>query len=68
MESGLNHSWGAVAQLVERPSKVPVRCNSTDMGLKHTNAAAQGGRKKIIEKKNNNPLTKKIVEMKRKIE
>ena len=26
---------GAVAQLVERPSKVPARCNSTDMGSNH---------------------------------
>ena len=27
------HSRGAVALSVERPSKVPVWCNSTDMGL-----------------------------------
>ena len=26
---------GAVAQLVERPSKVPVWCNSTDVGSNH---------------------------------
>ena len=29
---------GAVAQLVERPSKVTVWCNSTDMGSKHAAA------------------------------
>ena len=27
--------WGAVAQSVERPSKVPVWCNSTDVGSNH---------------------------------
>ena len=34
---------GAVAQSVERPPKVLVWCNSTDVGLNHT--AALGGRK-----------------------
>ena len=29
---------GAVAQLVERPLKVPVWCNSTDVGSKHAAA------------------------------
>ena len=34
---------GVVAQLVERPSKVTVWCNSTDVGSNH--AAASGGMK-----------------------
>ena len=31
----LSSGRDAVAQLVERPSKVPVWCNSTDVGLNH---------------------------------
>ena len=48
---------GAIAQLVERPSKVPVWYHSTDLGSNHErdmsshlsdHAAAEGGRKKIL--------------------
>ena len=42
-------SWrhSAVAQSVERPSKGPgSRGKSSDVGSKHANAAAKGGRKK----------------------
>ena len=48
---------GAVAQLVERPSKVPIWCNSTDLGSNHErdmsshlsdHTAAEGGRKRIL--------------------
>ena len=35
---------GAVAQSVERPSKVPVWCNSTDVGS-NPGAGVKGGRK-----------------------
>ena len=38
--------YGAVAQSVERSSKVPVWCNSTDMGSKHVVAKESG--KKIL--------------------
>ena len=37
--SQICHQWkpchGSVAQSVERPSKVPVCCNSTNLGSKH---------------------------------
>ena len=50
---------GAVAQLVEHPSKVPVLCNSTVMGLNRERdklshlfdrVMAKGGRKKSLQR------------------